>query len=142
RPVARQSRIAVELGREHFDAGARGANAELDVRAAQRLEQPRGIRRARGAGYAEKDAHYFGPLEAKRNVAIWWTVVLPSEPNFGITVFPNLDGSVMYDCNVATFFFVPSALRSGAPRLPPPVPRYVWHAVQPETANAFAPATA
>jgi len=35
-------------------------------------------------------------------------------------------------------FFVPSALRSGAPWFELPVPRYVWHAVQPELAKIFA----
>ena len=39
-------------------------------------------------------------------------------------------------------FRVPIAVRSGAPRFDEPVPRYVWHAVQPATAKSFAPGTA
>src|SRR5436309_11223466 len=86
---------------------------------------------------------YFGPLDASRNVAIECSVGAPSEANFGITVFPNLDGSEIYACRPCTPFpFVPSELRSGAPRLPPPVPRYVWHAVHPDVAKKFAPLTA
>src|SRR5439155_667506 len=34
------------------------------------------------------------------------------------------------------------AVRSGAPRFDEPVPRYVWHAVQPALAKSFAPGCA
>src|SRR5205085_1743431 len=55
--VAREPRVAVQLGREDLDAGGRGAEADVAVGRGQRAEDPRGIRRARRAGYAEEDAH-------------------------------------------------------------------------------------
>ena len=36
----------------------------------------------------------------------------------------------------------PIAVRSGAPRLEPPEPAYVWQAVQPAVAKSFAPGSA
>ena len=118
RLVAREARIPVQLRREHLDAGARRADPELDVRSGEGLDEASRIRRARGARYAEEDAHrrdlalpaslrgrpiktvpaagstYFGPLEARRNAASWasWSL---EKPNFGITLLPNFDGSVM-----------------------------------------------
>src|SRR5207247_75780 len=56
RLVAREPRIAVQLRREHLDARARHADAELDVGLCEHLDEPCRIRRARGARYAEEDA--------------------------------------------------------------------------------------
>src|SRR5919108_1852420 len=57
RLVTRESRIAVQLGREHLDAGARGADAELDVYPRKHFDETGRVGRARGARYAEEDAH-------------------------------------------------------------------------------------
>src|SRR5207237_5016655 len=57
RLVARQPRVRIELRRQHLDARARGADAELDIGASEHLDQAGGVRRARSARYAEEDAH-------------------------------------------------------------------------------------
>src|SRR6185437_11996207 len=57
RLVARQARVAVELGCEHLDSGARRANAELHVRLREDFDETGCVRRAGGARYAKEDAH-------------------------------------------------------------------------------------
>ena len=57
RLVAREARVAVELGREHLDRGARDGDADLAVRRGERVQQPARVRRARSARDAEEDAH-------------------------------------------------------------------------------------
>src|SRR5207245_10330347 len=55
----------------------------------------------------------------------------------------NLRGLLTYDeKNFAPWPRAPIALRAGAPGFEEPVPRYVWHDVQPDCAKSFAPATA
>src|SRR5262249_41704838 len=56
RLVRGETRVAAELGREHLDARARGAHADLPVGGRQRLEEPGRVRRPRGARYAEEDS--------------------------------------------------------------------------------------
>ena len=48
----------------------------------------------KGDNQGSRHGPYFGPLEAARKTASWWSVVVPSDANFGITVLPNFDGSV------------------------------------------------
>src|SRR5438094_473547 len=55
--VARQTLIAVNLGADHLDSGARRAHADFAVRCDERLQQAHRVRRAGGAGYAEEDPH-------------------------------------------------------------------------------------
>src|SRR5207237_5371402 len=57
RLVAWKRAVAEELGAEHFDSGARGADADLAVRRGQRLEQPCRVGGAGGAGDAEEHVH-------------------------------------------------------------------------------------
>ena len=79
--VAGEPSVAVELGRDHLEPGARDADTDLAVGLRQGLEQAGRIRSAGRTGYAEEDAHmrkrigaaagrYFPPREASRNVAI------------------------------------------------------------------------
>src|SRR5581483_6261020 len=87
---------------------------------------------------------YFPPFDASRKTAIEriWALV-NCKPNRGMTLFPNLLGSAMYAASPCTPRpLVPSLLRSGAPRLEEPVPRYVWHVEHPAWVKSFAPASA
>src|SRR5207302_5054457 len=68
----------------------------------------------------------------------------PSEANFGIGE-PGFTHDGHFRCLIwksMPRWRVPIVVRSGAPRLEPPAPRYVWQAVQPATAKTFAPGTA
>ena len=55
--VAREAGVAVELGRDHLDAGRRGDEADLVAAGRERLQEPSCVGRARGAGDSEEDAH-------------------------------------------------------------------------------------
>ena len=49
--------VAIELGRQYLVARPRDAEADFAVRGRERLNEPCRIRGARGAGYAEENAH-------------------------------------------------------------------------------------
>ena len=69
---------------------------------------------------------------------------MPREANFGIGE-PGVTQDGHWRCLIWKLMprlRVPMFVRSGAPRFDDPVPRYVWHAVQPAVANSFAPGTA
>src|SRR5215204_5475077 len=148
RLVRREPRVAVELGCQHLDSRARGAEPDLAAGSGQRLEQASGVRRSRGSRYPQEDAHgshrYFGPFEASRKMESLRRLSSPraakggiGEP--GLTQLGHFRWSIW---NWMPLFWAPSALRSGAPRLAAPVPRYTWHATQPDSAKRSAPASA
>ena len=133
RLVAREPRVAVQLGREHLDRGARDRDADLAVRGGERLQQPPRVRRARGAGDAEKDAHYSAEYGARASAASLlarpWRLrgtsraasgcASPSPANDGIGE-PGLTHAGHLRCatwKAMPLFFAPSAVSSGAPRL-------------------------
>ena len=55
--LARQGRIPVELGCEHLDARARGAQPDLAVDRGERAQEPFRVGSAGRAGHAEEDPH-------------------------------------------------------------------------------------
>src|SRR4029079_5984150 len=68
----------------------------------------------------------------------------PSDSNFGIGE-PGFthDGHLRWRTwKSMPRFRLPIAVRSGRAGFDDPVPRYVWHAVQPATAKSFAPGSA
>ena len=50
--VLREREVTIELGRKHLVPRARDAESQLAVRRGERLNEPCGVRGARGAGYA------------------------------------------------------------------------------------------
>ena len=127
RLVARQPWVAVELGRQHLDPGARRADAELDVRGSQCLNEASRVRGARGARYAEEDAHR-GPISGP------WIRSGTRRADAASAVRARRT-SASRCCRTSTGLqrtwrrtpapdrFFPIADRSGAPRLELPVPR-------------------
>src|SRR4051812_23890238 len=87
---------------------------------------------------------YLAPFDAARKMPMLRMFSgLPRLPNTGMMVLLNLRGLLTYDeKNSAPWPLAPIELRSGAPWFEEPVPRYVWHEVQPDCAKSFAPATA
>ena len=57
RLVRRQLGVPVQLGCQHLDARARGAERNLTVGAGEGLEQPSRVWGPRGPGYADENAH-------------------------------------------------------------------------------------
>src|SRR4051812_5362365 len=100
-------------------------------------------RNTRMGGRVRPD-YFFGPLEASRKTASCFRRLSPRPANDGIGE-PGLTHAGHFRCaiwNAVPLFFAPSEVKSGAPRLVPPAPLYVWQFKQPATANSFAPATA
>src|SRR5689334_13470367 len=129
RLVRGEAGVAVQLGGEHLDARARGAETDLAAGSGEPFEQPGRVRRSRGSRDAQEDppgGHgYFGPFEASRKVASLRRLSSPREANCGIgepglTQLGHWRWSIW---NWMPLFFAPSALRSGAPRFELPVPR-------------------
>ena len=55
--LAREARVAVELGGDHLDARRRGDETDLVVAGRERLQEASRVGRTRGAGDSEEDAH-------------------------------------------------------------------------------------
>ena len=101
--VAREPRVAVELGREHLDPGAptRRRRPRSPPRPAPASET-RGVRRAGRAGDAEEDAHAPAGVTrrpwrrrgSRRPAASCSSLELPPNfaPNGGMTLLPNSPG--------------------------------------------------